>query len=138
MAAISELTERRTRDLPDSAYLDMSRILRAGLLLSLVILFGALVAYLVANPSESFNELIQTNPIAQYLGLYNLASALAQGVPEAYLTLGILVLLATPILRVVTGLYFFHRNGEKTIARIALVVTVLLILGLLVIGPIIH
>ncbi len=138
MAAAAEHPEGRTQDLPNSAYVDMSRVLRAGLVLSLLILFGALVAYLVANPSETFSEVIQSNPIAQYLGLAALATALAQGVPEAYLTVGILVLLATPILRVITGLYFFQRNGEKTIARIALVVTVLLILGLLVIGPVIH
>lgn len=138
MATVVGPVEGRGSDLPDVAYTDMTRALRAGLILSLVILVGALVAYLIANPSETFEQVIATNPILQYLGLVSLANALAHGVPEAYLTLGILVLLVTPIVRVVTGLYFFHKHGERTIARIALVVTILLIVGLVVVGPIIH
>lgn len=138
MATVSVPGEGRTQDLPDSAYAIMTRALRGGLILSLVILTGALVAYLIANPSESFSQVLATNPILQYLGLVSLATALGQGVPEAYLTLGILVLLATPILRVVVGFYYFHRNGEKVIARIALTVTILLLFGLLVVGPLIH
>lgn len=128
----------RTRELPDAAYVDMSRALRAGLALSLVILFGSLVGYLIGNPAASFAEVVQANPILQYLGFVNLATGLAQGSPEAYLTLGILVLLATPIIRVLTGLYFFHENGEKVVARAAATVAVLLLLGLLVVGPLLH
>ena len=138
MAAESTRAAGPAHDLPDSAYRDMARVLRAGLVVSLVILVGALIAYLIANPSVSFLDVIQSNPIVQYLGLASLGSALARGVPEAYLTLGIIVLLATPILRVLTGRYFFHRNGERTIARVALTVAILLILGRLVIGPILK
>lgn len=138
MAAVSEPPKGRTLDLPDSAYVDMSRVLRAGLILSLIILFAALVAYLLANPSESFSQVVSSNPALQYLGLVSLASALAHGVPDAYLTVGVLVLVATPILRVITGLYFFERNGERTITMIALIVAILLVLGLLVVGPLVH
>lgn len=125
-------------DLPDAAYVDMVRVLRAGLILSLAILFGALVAFLIAQPSTSFGQVVASNPVLQYLGVVALGTGLAHGVPEAYLLLGVLVLVATPIVRVLTGLYFFYRNREFAVARVALTVAVLLVVGILVVGPLIH
>jgi uncharacterized membrane protein len=125
-------------DLPPPAYRDMTRILRVGLLISLAILSGGVIAFLVLTPSESFQELAASNPIVTYLNLYSLLSGIASGQVEAYLTLGVLVLLATPIARVATGCFFFYRNGEREIAAVTLLVAILLIVGLLVIGPLVR
>ena len=125
-------------DLPDSAYRDMTRILRAGLLLSLALLVGGLIAFVLANPSLAFAELIATNPILSYLGLASLASGLATGQVQAYLTLGVLVLVATPIARVLTGFYFFAQNRERELATITALVAALLVISVLVVGPLVR
>jgi uncharacterized membrane protein len=124
--------------LPPAAYVAMTRVLRVGLGIALVILFGALVAFGIENPGIDSTTVIAANPIAGYLSLPGLAGGLASGAPEAYLTLGILALLAVPIARVLAGFYFFQRNGEVVIARITFAVFVLLLVGLVVIGPLIR
>jgi uncharacterized membrane protein len=124
--------------LPESAYRRMSDLLRAGLLLALVILTGALVGYLAALPNATLATAISSNPILGYLGLGGLARGLAAGAPAAYLTLGLIALVATPILRVASGCYYFRRNGERTMGRVTLAVLVLLLFGILVLGPLIR
>lgn len=124
--------------LPPVAAITVTRVLRIGLALSLGILFGALIAFGIENPSADSSSVIATNPITQYLSLGGLSNGLAAGAPEAYLTLGILALLAVPIARVLAGFYFFYRNGEIVVARITFAVFGLLLVGLLVIGPLIR
>jgi uncharacterized membrane protein len=124
--------------LPPSAYLRMALLLRFGLLLSLGLLLGAIVAYLVAHPSTSSAQAISSNPIIGFLNLPGLVGGLVAGAPTAYLTLGLVVLVATPVLRVATGFYYFQRGGERALATITLVVLVLLLVGILVIGPLVR
>jgi len=54
------------------------------------------------------------------------------------LALGLIVPVATPIVRVAWGLYYFRQDHERAMTGIALVVLVLLLLGALVIGPLIR
>jgi uncharacterized membrane protein len=124
--------------LPPSAYERMAWLLRAGLLTSLTLLVGALVAYLVLHPAETSAHAIATNPILVFLSAGGLWSGLAAGNSAAYLTLGLLVLVATPILRVASGFYYFRRGGERGLAAITFAVLVMLLLGLLVIGPLVR
>ena len=128
----------RPRPLPDSAYRRMTLVLRVGLVSALLILGGALVVYLALRPGVTASEIIGSNPILQYLNLPGLLGGLAAGSVEAYLTLGLLVLVATPVVRVVSGFYYFERGHERTMAAVTLTVTILLLLGLLVFGPLIR
>ncbi len=123
------------RPLPDSAYRRMTLVLRAGLLTALALLLGALVTYLGQHPGASSGVATATGSIAPYLSLGGLGHGLATGAPGAYLALGVFVLIATPILRVATGLYYFHRGHERTMALVTFAVLALLVLGVLVIGP---
>ena len=124
--------------LPPAARLRMVLILRIGLLASLAILAASVVAYLVQHPGTDFRSVVGSNPILEYLGLPGLAHGLLTGSVEAYLTLGLLVLVATPILRVASGLYYFSRDRERALTEVTLTVLVLLIVGLLVIGPFVR
>jgi uncharacterized membrane protein len=124
-----------TDRLSPEAYVRMTQVLRAGLVLSLAILTGTLIAYLIAHPSASSQSVLASNPILQYLSVLGLVHGLATGRREAYLTLGLLVLLATPVLRVLTGVYYFRRDGERVMAAVTATVFVLLLVGLFVIGP---
>lgn len=135
--AVSEPASRPP-ELPPQAYVRMTLVLRIGLYLAVLVLIVSLAAYLVAHPGASSAGAISSNPILGYLGLSGLASGLAAGAPAAYLTLGLLVLVATPIVRVVSGFYYFERNRERTMAAVTFSVLVLLLVGLFVIGPLVH
>jgi len=123
--------------IPDAAYARMALLLRVGLAASLIAIVAAIAAYLTLHPQSVWTA-SEANPAGEYLSLDGLARGLASGSPVAFLTLGILILVATPILRVVTGLYYFGRHGERSIATIAAVVLALLLLGILVLGPLIR
>jgi uncharacterized membrane protein len=126
------------RALPDSAYRRMAFVLRAGLLASLALLAGAIVAFWVRNAGESASSAINHNPILPLLSVQGLAGGLGAGDPAAFLTLGLVVLVATPLLRVACGFYYFERGGERAMALITITVLVLLLFGLLVLGPLIR
>jgi len=126
------------RTLPDKAYLRMTLVLRVGLVGSLLILAGGLAAYLAENPSTSAAAEVNSNPTLQYLSVPGLASGLLAGSAEAYLTLGLLVLVATPLVRVISGLYYFQAGHERAMTAITFTVVVLLLVGLLVLGPLLR
>jgi uncharacterized membrane protein len=116
----------------------MALLLRIGLILALAILLAAEVVYLAMNPGVSFAATVATNPILRYLNLAGLAAGLADGSLPAYLTLGLIVLIATPVVRVLSGIYYFHRGGERTMTAITIAVFVLLLVGILIVGPIVR
>lgn len=116
----------------------MTLVLRVGLVASLAVLLAALIAYLLAHPGASSESVIGSNPILQYLGVGGLAAGLATGSIPAYLTLGLLILVATPLVRVLSGFYYFRKDGERPMALITMTVLLLLVLGLLVIGPLVR
>lgn len=121
--------------LPPAAYARMTFVLRVGLGLSLAILGGGLIAYLLSHPGGSSSSVLSGNPILGFLSLQGLASGLGAGNVGAFLTLGLVVLVATPIVRVLSGLYYFRQAGERTMTGITLGVFLLLLVGLLIIGP---
>jgi uncharacterized membrane protein len=125
-------------ELPEDAYRRTTLALRAGLLASVAVSIGALAAYLLTHPGESSSTAIGSNPILQYLTLGGFAQGLAAGAPEAYLTLGIFLLIATPISRVIVGTYYFRLGRERVMAAVTLAVLVLLLLGIFVIGPLVR
>lgn len=126
------------RTLPDSAYRRMTVVLRVGLIVSLLIILAGLAAYLAENPSLSSGAVVSSNPSLQYLTFPGLGSGLVSGAPQAYLTLGLLVLVATPLVRVMSGFYYFRQGRERAMAAITFIVIVLLLVGLLVLGPLIR
>jgi uncharacterized membrane protein len=123
--------------IPDEAYLRMALILRVGLVLALVLLAVAMGVYLAEHPHATWNP-SETNPSAQFLSLSGMASGLAHGAPGAYLTVGVLCLVATPILRVLSGFYYFEKGRERAMMRVTILVFAMLMLGLFVVGPLVR
>jgi uncharacterized membrane protein len=124
--------------LPLAAYSRMTLVLRAGLVSSLSILAVTLGFYLAKEPSVTSEGTIGSNPALQYLSLSGLGSGLATGSVPAYLTLGLLVLVATPLVRVLSGFYYFRRGGERAMAGVTIAVFALLLVGLLLVGPLVR
>lgn len=123
--------------LSEEAYPRMAWILRIGLFASLAVFLGAIADYLARHPHAVWSG-TEANPSAAYLTVPGLFGGLAAGAPVAYLTLGILLLVATPLARVLSGLYYFERDGESSIAAVALTVFLMLLFGLFVVGPLIR
>jgi len=124
--------------LPPGARVWMTWILRGGLFASIAFLVGALVVYLFQHPGVSYESVVSSNPILGYLSIAGLARGLVAGSVEAYLTLGLLILVATPLMRVATGFYYFERGKERALAGVTLTVLLLLLIGILVIGPLVR
>jgi len=126
------------RPLPNDAYVRMTLVLRLGLGLSLALLGGGIVAYLWSNPGATSSSVLAQNPIGQYLSVSGLVSGLLAGSLGAFLTLGIVLLILTPVVRVLSGLYYFRKVGERAMTAITFTVFVLLLVGLFVIGPLLR
>lgn len=125
-------------DLPNAVYREMAATLRIGLFVALGILAVASVALIAREPLSSSEGWISPNPLIRFLDPRVLASGLASGTPEAYLTVGVYALVATPVVRVATGVYSFYRHGEGRMGTLTTIVLVLLLVGLLVIGPLVR
>jgi len=124
--------------LPPEARVRMTWILRGGLFASIFVLVGGLIAYILEHPGESYGSVVSSNPILGYLSFGGLADGLLHGSVPAYLTLGLLILVATPLLRVASGFYYFERGHERSLAAVTLCVLAMLLVGILVIGPLVR
>ncbi len=124
--------------LPDVEYRRMSFILRTGLAIALILMVVGVLVYLFFHPHLDLAQALAHNPILRYLGFTGLVAGLAAGNPAAVLTVGLLALVATPILRVVTGFYYFRHGGERTLELVTLTVLLLLLFGLFVLGPVLR
>jgi uncharacterized membrane protein len=127
-----------TSELPDSAYRLMATTLRAGLAIALAVLAAAAIALIAVRPGSSAGAWVSANPLVGLLDLSALGRGLAAGRPEAYLTVGVFALIATPVVRVVTGVYSFYRLREPGMVALSAAVLLLLLFGLLVLGPLVR
>lgn len=122
----------------DRAAAWMTNLLRVGLGVALAVLASALAVLLVQDPSGTWSRATGARVLEGYLGLDGFLAGLARGTPEAILTIGVLVLLATPVIRVLTGLYFFRRARDRPMTWIAALVLTLLLAGIFLIGPVVR
>lgn len=125
-------------DLPLSVYRHMSSVLRVGLVVALAVLAASIAALITRHPWSGAGTWVTPNPLVGYLDLRTLGAGLVAGAPEAYLTVGVYALIATPVLRVVTGTYSFFRHGERWMGVLTAGVLALLLVGLLVLGPFVR
>jgi uncharacterized membrane protein len=116
----------------------LSWVLRLGLLTSAILFATGLADYLARHPGGQLSEALSTNPIADYLTLGGLASGLAAGHSQALLALGVLVLVGTTVFRVLMVGVYFEGRGERASAGLSAVVTTLLLIGLLAVGPLLR
>jgi len=99
----------------------LSHLLHLGMLSSLCLMILGMFS-LIIKGREASDRLI---PLAQ------LVSRLLAFQPEAFLNLGILILLATPILAVISLVAFFWIRRERSYALVSAAVVCVLLLSIL-------
>ncbi len=123
---------------PPAAYERVARLLRAGVLGFLVFAGAGMVAQLVLYPQETVGMALSTSPVAEYRSFGVFVDDLALGRPDSFIILGIYVMLAVTIGRVVLATFDFYRGGERALGTISLAVVLLLLVGLFIVGPFVH
>ncbi len=101
-------------------------LLWAGVTGAGVMLLVGLVGFFVHGSQEG-TDLLRRGPAPSPLLLLR---GLAHGDPLAFLQLGILLLILTPVLRVAMTVWLFAAEGDGVFVGIAAVVLVVLLLGL--------
>ncbi|MFQ5816442.1 MAG: DUF1634 domain-containing protein [Terriglobia bacterium] len=111
---------------PQRASQAISAVLRWGSYLSTAVLLLGVV-WMLRAPDVPLR-------VGPAMPLRQLGRQLAAGNPYAVMQLGILLLLLTPLLRIVTAAVSFGLAGERRYALVSLVVLSLILLGLLGVG----
>ncbi|HEX8994617.1 MAG TPA: TSUP family transporter [Ktedonobacterales bacterium] len=126
----SDALDQRRRSLVRQSEIVISNVLRGGVLLSAgVILIGSLLYYL-RPAAERAGYATYPHTLGQ------VATAVATGNPEGIITLGLLILLATPVLRVAVSIVAFALERDWLYTGVTLLVLALLLASILALGQI--
>ena len=112
-------------------------VLMAGLTVSVVIIGIGLILSIVHKDATAvhpdiFTVISETDSmVEENVGYREIWSELHRGTADGFLNLGILTLIATPVLRVVGSLIDFLRIHDRRFAVITLLVLVILAVGVL-------
>lgn len=116
----------------------ISNLLKYGVITSSVLIaVGVLLTFAhepVSFPS-SLQQLVSTNYGEPQGGFGGLASGLASGSASSVIVLGLIVLLATPVARVIASVILFGAEGDRKYVAITLFVLGVLLVSTFVIGP---
>ena len=116
----------------------IGKVLRYGVVLSsVVVAAGLLLMFASPPPGEpvSLEGMLQLNFGIPTLSPSQLLRGIASGNSVSILELGTLILLATPLARVVTSVLLFLKEGDSLYVRITLLVLAMLLFAIFVIGP---
>lgn len=113
-------------------------LLRVGVLAAMALFAIGAVDYAIRHPHTSVIAAVNANPIESYLSVPGLYQGILTGHAQPIIVLGLLVLVATTVLRVAIAAAYFAGRGERESATLGGVVTGLLLVGLLVIGPLLR
>jgi uncharacterized membrane protein len=122
---------------PESMTNVLSGVLRFGVLLSGAIMLVAVALFVARYSSQSASEFLTyipgQIPHGQFtVGLSSLPAGLAELDPFSYVELGVIVLLATPVARVLLSVFLFAAEGDRTYVYITTAVLLLLLFSILV------
>ena len=122
------------KDLNDA----IADVLRFGIVLSSVVIVAGLGLMLAAPPSGvpgSLQQMLATNFGGPTLDASSLILGVARGDALSVLEIGTLILLATPLARVVASVFLFRKQGDMLYVGITLLVLGMLLVAIFGIGP---
>ncbi len=110
----------------------VSYVLRVGVFSSAVLLVMGMFFYLISVGGRAGDWRSVVNDVGEHSQLYHadqLLAALTRFEPLAFVELGVIVLILTPLLRVAATVLIFARERDRLYVGITLVVLALLLLG---------
>jgi uncharacterized membrane protein len=116
----------------------ISDLLKYGVILSTaLVVLGLLIIAAHAPPTfpTTVEQLVSSNYGRPTLDLGVLVSGVAAGSPLFVLQLGLLILLATPVVRVFASIILFAAERDRTYVAITLLVFGILLFSIFVVGP---
>jgi len=116
----------------------IGNVLRYGVVLSFVVVATGLLLMVLLPPQGapvSLKVMLDSKFGVPTLNPSQLLQGIASGNSVSILELGTLILLATPLARVVTSVLLFLRGGDLVYVRITVLVLAMLLLAIFVIGP---
>jgi uncharacterized membrane protein len=116
----------------------IGKVLRYGVVVSSVVIAAGLVLMLTSPPPGepgSLEVMLQSNFGLPTLSPSQLLRGIANGNSVSILELGTLILLATPLARVVTSVLLFLKERDSLYVRVTLLVLAMLLFAIFVIGP---
>ena len=122
---------------PPAAYVRVARLLRTGVIGFFVLAAFGMVLDLVQHPSLTLAQLLATNPGPEFTDLGRLLTDFASGGPTAIIIVGVYIMVAVTVLRVVYATVDFYRGRERILAAVSAAVVLLLLLGLFVVAPLV-
>lgn len=117
----------------------VSKVLRYGVLVSATIVTIGVVLVLLGarstNFPDSLSHLIQLNYGKPTLNIYALITGVVHLKGDYIIQLGLLILLATPILRVSASVLLFAAEKDALYVGVTVLVLTVLIISIFVVGP---
>ena len=111
--------------------LPMGRLLQSGVILSTAIMIVGGVTYLIRHGAEQPNYRQFHGVEAAFREVPQIFHSVATGRGRGMIQLGVLCMIATPVMRVAFAIYAFSRERDWLYAGISAIVLALLLFGLL-------
>jgi uncharacterized membrane protein len=115
----------------------LGRVLRVGVATAAILVLFGLVLFVVQDHGHdrtSLDTALGRHTTVRPLHPADVLDGLGAGKPAAFIELGLLVLILTPIVRVAMTLVLFERQRDWTFVALSGVVLAILILGLFGVG----
>ena len=122
---------------PETMNLVIGRVLRYGVVISAAVIIIGTLGLAASKGSADTSGYLTYNPnIVPHDGLDTSASGLVAGIaafsPFSWIELGVILLIATPVSRVLISVFLFAAEGDRLYILITAVVLALLLFSMLV------
>lgn len=108
----------------------IAQLLRAGVLLAALVVIGGAIPYLGFHPSARVSYRVFHEEPQQLKTVHGIVAAAFSGDVLAVIQLGLLLLIATPIVRVMFSFFAFAHEGDRMYVVFTLIVLAVLLYSL--------
>lgn len=108
----------------------IAQLLRAGVMLAALVVIGGAIPYLGFHPRTSVSYRVFHDEPQQLKTVHGIVAAAFSGNVLAVMQLGLLLLIATPITRVVFSVFAFAFEGDRMYVAFTLIVLAVLLYSL--------
>jgi uncharacterized membrane protein len=131
MAAVQKSGKWKIQDWYDQRIENViAQLLRAGVLTAALVVIGGAIPYLASNPRSRANYRSFHGEPLELKTVHGIVHSAFSGDLLAIMQLGLLLLIATPIARVVFSVFAFAREGDRMYVAFTLIVLAVLLYGL--------